>query len=146
MTDIDETQGNETNMYDSNSSESNLEDENFDFVKAPSTSTTMQKPSTSISKQNKSKSKKSKPEQSKTSKKHNLQTSQSNTMDKKMEKELKTIMKECFGYEVRNVDLYFLKELYSQLPKLYEIWDRIGFNKNTKETRVDNFYNTLTVN
>ena len=60
--------------------------------------------------------------------------------------DLKKIIADCFEVELRAPDVTFIEDLYSALPCLYETWDRIGFNKDTKESRLVNFYQNLKVN
>ena len=60
-------------------------------------------------------------------------------------KDLKKIFADCFEFEVRGADIKFIEELYTSIPSLYEIWERIGFNKETVDKRLDNFYDNLKV-
>jgi hypothetical protein len=60
-------------------------------------------------------------------------------------KEFEKLIGENFSYSVKQVDFNFVYELYTNLPNLKEIWDRIGFNKETKSQRLDKFYHQLHV-
>jgi hypothetical protein len=59
------------------------------------------------------------------------------------EKELRKVINDLFGYKIKEVDYVFIHDLMNDLVELHEIWDRIGFNKETKESRLDKFYQTL---
>jgi hypothetical protein len=62
-----------------------------------------------------------------------------------MMSELGKMISENFSYEIKQVDLNFIFELFTQLPSLKEIWSRIGFNKETKSQRLNKFYEQLYV-
>ena len=59
------------------------------------------------------------------------------------DKELKKVINDSFGYKIKEVDYIFIHDLMNDLVELHEIWDRIGFNKETKTSRLDKFYQTL---
>lgn len=60
-------------------------------------------------------------------------------------KDLKKIIADCFEFDIRGTDIKFIEELYSSIPSLFEIWERIGFNKDTVDKRLGNFYENLKV-
>jgi hypothetical protein len=70
---------------------------------------------------------------------------QSLSSNKELQTQLKTIISKCFGYEIREFDIDFIREIFTQLPKLNEIWSRIGFTTETKESRLEKFYNEVFV-
>ena len=67
------------------------------------------------------------------------------TNNKALQAQLKDVISECFGYEIRDFDISFVREIFNQLPKLNEIWGRIGFDQETKEGRLDKFYKEVIV-
>ena len=59
-------------------------------------------------------------------------------------RDLRKIIKDAFGYTLKDMDVKYVEDLYHQLPILIDAWDRIGFNEVTKNERLEKFYNKLT--
>ena len=64
---------------------------------------------------------------------------------RKLHTQLKTTIQEVFNHNLKDMDLDFLKLLFTCLPTLDDIWNRIGFNHETKEDRLHNYYQKLKV-
>jgi cobalamin biosynthesis Mg chelatase CobN len=79
----------------------------------------------------------------KSSKKQHI--SSGGTANKELLGHLKTIIHKCFGYDINEFDIGFISQIFTQLPKLNEIWSRIGFTTETKQTRLEKFYNEVFV-
>ena len=58
---------------------------------------------------------------------------------------LRNAIQEAFGYTLKNIDIEFMKIQFTGLPVLDETWTRIGFNQETQENRLKNFYEKLNV-
>jgi len=58
---------------------------------------------------------------------------------------LRNAIQEAFGYTLKDIDIEFMKNQFTGLPVLDETWARIGFNKETQENRLKNFYEKLNV-
>lgn len=59
-------------------------------------------------------------------------------------KELKPHIMACFQYDLKEVDFFYLQDFFEDLmPKLKEIWNRIGFNKEAQSIRIDKLYENL---
>jgi hypothetical protein len=65
--------------------------------------------------------------------------------ENKLQIQLKTTIQEVFNHKLKEMDLDFLKLLFTCLPTLDDTWNRIGFNHETKENRLDNYYKKLKV-
>lgn len=50
---------------------------------------------------------------------------------------------ESFGYDIKEQDIYYLQDFFIELPKLKDIWKRIGFNKETHDRRLEKLYENL---
>ena len=66
------------------------------------------------------------------------------TFSRVHQNELKKVVSECFGYHLKEMDLQFVQDLYTDLPVLTDTWDRIGFNADTKKIRLEKFYTDIT--
>lgn len=65
---------------------------------------------------------------------------------KKQVKILRKPIQNAFGYDVKEVDAFYLQDLFTELPKLKDIWTRIGFTNNIQDNRLDAFYEKMNVN
>jgi protein regulator of cytokinesis 1 len=57
-----------------------------------------------------------------------------------LQNDLRQIVSDLYGYEIKDFDLDLIGEIFTQLSKLNEIWSRIGFNHQTKQDRLERFY------
>ena len=58
---------------------------------------------------------------------------------------LKPTIQSCFEYELKEPDFFYLQDFFEELPKIKDIWNRIGFNKETQAQRLDKLYENLIV-
>jgi hypothetical protein len=58
---------------------------------------------------------------------------------------LRNVIQEAFGYTLKSIDIEFMKNQFTGLPVLDETWARIGFNQETQDNRLKNFYEKLNV-
>ena len=70
-------------------------------------------------------------------------SSNANSMSRSAQQELKKIILDSFGYALKEKDMSFITDLYSELPVLNDIWDRIGFKPDIKQKRLNTFYSKL---
>jgi len=52
---------------------------------------------------------------------------------------------EAFNYGVQEQDVYYLQDFFVELPKLKDVWKRIGFNSDIQERRLETLYEKLIV-
>ncbi|RNA45062.1 hypothetical protein BpHYR1_034422 [Brachionus plicatilis] len=138
---MSQTESNEVSLNDTSElSESMLEDEE----ELSSGIDQFSRNSTQISK-----SKKSSPITSHSKLSKNIQQSllkmQSSSINKNVENNLKQNIKDYFAYNLKSSDFAFLKELYHVLNKIEDTWNQIGFNTETKQDRLGNFYQYLSL-
>ncbi|CAF1006146.1 unnamed protein product [Brachionus calyciflorus] len=69
-----------------------------------------------------------------------------NCTNQLVEKDLRQNMKDYFAYNLCACDFTYLKTFYDTLNKLEDVWNRIGFNVDTKQKRLDTFYKHMSDN
>jgi hypothetical protein len=70
-------------------------------------------------------------------------SSNASSMTRSAQQELKKLILDSFGYALKEKDMSFIIDLYSELPVLNDIWDRIGFKPDIKQKRLNTFYSKL---
>lgn len=78
-----------------------------------------------------------------TSKTKSSRAKKSSASDSNLLDQLKTVIMDLFGYEFNDFDINFLTQIFTQLPRLNEVWTEIGFDQQTKQARLDEFYKTV---
>lgn len=56
---------------------------------------------------------------------------------------LKQPLLDAFGYDIKEQDIYYLQDFFIELPKLKDVWKRIGFNKDIQDRRLETLYEKL---
>lgn len=63
--------------------------------------------------------------------------------DEQFGKKLQALLKLGFGYTIQDIDFLFIENQMDDLISLDEIWERIGFNKETKQERLSIFFDRI---
>jgi hypothetical protein len=66
------------------------------------------------------------------------------TLSISQKKSLKSLINDCFGYFLNDIDIDYIQDLYTALPTLRDSWQRIGFNKETQLERLRLAYSKIT--
>lgn len=68
-----------------------------------------------------------------------IRTSGNNTF----ESEIREVVTKYLHLDLQKFEVNFLKEFFTAMPGLHDIWDRIGFNEETKQHRLSEFYDKV---
>ncbi len=67
------------------------------------------------------------------------------SLDVSIQDLLRMPLMQAFEYEVQEQDIEYLQYFFVELPKLKDVWSRIGFSVNIQEQRLEKLYEKLTV-
>ena len=56
-----------------------------------------------------------------------------------------SLTRSIYKYELNECDQEFIDQFFTSLPRLKDIWDRIGFNSATQLKRLGKFYSKMMV-